>query len=105
MGPADRATVGTVVAAWARATRRTLLPFGGPEVLTPNDFTEFRRSMPEGLHPVVNALEGYTEERRQFALQRRLQHLLHGWLLVHVPASWVMIVLLPLHAIMALRYG
>jgi hypothetical protein len=105
MGPADRATGGTVVAAWARATRRTLLPFGGPEVLTPNDFTEFRRSMPEGLHPVVNALEGYTEERRQFALQRRLQHLLHGWLLVHVPASWVMIVLLPLHAIMALRYG
>jgi len=37
-------------------------------------------------------------------LGKRMQHLLHGWLLLHVPASWVMIVLMPLHAVMAVRY-
>jgi hypothetical protein len=53
---------------------------------------------------VVDALEGYTQERRQFALQRRMQHMLQGWLLIHVPAAWVMVALAPLHAVMALRY-
>jgi hypothetical protein len=33
-----------------------------------------------------------------------MQHALHGWLLLHVPASWIMIVLIPVHAVMSLRY-
>ena len=70
----------------------------------PRDIVEIRRRVPEGLAGVIDALEGYTQERRQFALQRRMQQMLHGWLLIHVPAAWVMVALAPLHAVMALRY-
>lgn len=68
------------------------------------EFAMIRRGLPENMHPVLDTLEGYTEERRQFALQKRMQHMLHGWLLLHVPASWIMVVLIPLHAVMAVRY-
>lgn len=93
-----------VVAAWGRAARRLILP--GDRVVAPStqEFVEFRRRVPEGLAGVIDALEGYTQERQQFALQRRMQQMLHGWLLIHVPAAWVMVALAPLHAVMALRY-
>lgn len=92
-----------IVAKWLSAARQTILP-NAVQAPTAQDFADLRRQIGDTLWLVLDALEGYTEERRQFATQKRLQHLLHGWLLVHVPASWVMIVLLPLHAIMAVRY-
>jgi hypothetical protein len=93
-----------VVAAWGRAARRAIL--SGDRAVAPStqEFVEIRRRLPDGLAGVIDALEGYTQERRQFALQRRMQHMLHGWLLIHVPAAWVMVALVPLHAVMALRY-
>jgi hypothetical protein len=103
LGPADRGKRAAVIASWGSALRQAILPrrITAP---TTQEFADFRRQTTETLAPVIDALEGYTEERRQFALQKRMQHLLHGWLLLHVPASWIMIVLMPLHAIMAVRY-
>jgi hypothetical protein len=103
LGPAGRSKRAQVVATWFGTLRRSVIS-GGPSAPTQQEFGDLRRQLTENFAPVVDALEAYTEERRQFALQKRMQHLLHGWLLVHVPASWVMIVLLPLHAVMAVRY-
>jgi hypothetical protein len=50
------------------------------------------------------ALEGFVREHQQRLLQRKLHWILHGWLLIHVPLSVVMIVWIPVHAIFALRY-
>ncbi len=93
-----------VVSAWLQSTRELLMPTPRPLAPLAEEFAQIRRALPEGLHPVLETLEGYTEERRQFILQKRMQHMLHGWLLLHVPASWVMVVLIPLHAVMAVRY-
>jgi hypothetical protein len=102
--PADRPRRAAVVVSWAAAVRQAILPRTTPAP-TPHQFLDFRKTLPDGgLQEVLDTLEGFVEERRQFALQKRMQHVLHGWLLLHVPASWIMIALLPLHAIMSLRY-
>jgi len=41
---------------------------------------------------------------RQLAVQVRLHHWLHGWLLVHVPLSMALLLLSVVHAIVTLRY-
>ncbi|MDB5318927.1 MAG: hypothetical protein JWN40_558 [Phycisphaerales bacterium] len=103
LGPVGQSKRAAVVATWMATARQAIFPNAVPAP-TAQEFADLRRQMTDTLWPVLDALEGYTEERRQFTTQKRLQHLLHGWLLIHVPASWVMIVLLPLHAIMAVRY-
>jgi hypothetical protein len=52
----------------------------------------------------VADLENICEEERQLIRQRRLYLWLHGWLLVHVPLSLVLIALGGVHAAVALRY-
>jgi hypothetical protein len=94
-----------VVHAWLTSVAHVLLATPRPPAPSAQEFATLRQSLPENLHPVLDMLEGYTEERRQFALQKRMQHMLHGWLLLHVPASWIMMVLIPLHAVMAVRWG
>jgi hypothetical protein len=93
-----------VVAAWTSSAAHLLLAKPRPTAPTVQEFTACRSTLPQHLHEVLETLEGYVEERRQFALQRRMQHMLHGWLLLHVPASWVMMVLIPLHGVMAVRF-
>jgi len=56
------------------------------------------------LHGVVDDLEALCEQRAQLERQRTLHHWLHGWLLVHVPLSWLVVVLTGIHAVMALWY-
>lgn len=75
-----------------------------PPCPTAHEFADMCRKLPESLKDVIDTLQTYCEERRQFALQKRMHHVLHGWLLLHVPASWVMVMLIPLHAVMAVRY-
>jgi hypothetical protein len=67
-------------------------------------FDSLRRMLPKPVHAVLEDLEGICEEERQLSRQRKLYHLLHGWLLVHVPMSIALLVLGGIHAIMALRY-
>jgi hypothetical protein len=49
-------------------------------------------------------LEDICDEARQLVRQEQLHHLLHGWLLVHIPISLALILLGAVHAVMALRY-
>jgi hypothetical protein len=67
-------------------------------------FDSLRRILPKPLHIVLEDLESVCEEERQLSRQRRIYHLLHGWLLVHVPVSIALLVLGGIHAIVALRY-
>jgi hypothetical protein len=51
----------------------------------------------------VEDLQSWVDERRRMDLQTKLQHWLHGWLLIHVPFSVLLIVITLWHAIVALR--
>jgi hypothetical protein len=60
--------------------------------------------MPVAAHGILGDLEEICEERRQLMVQRRLHHWLHGWLLIHVPLSFALLVLTAVHAVLSLRY-
>jgi hypothetical protein len=68
-------------------------------------FEELRRAVDPALHAVTRDLEALCGQREQLEMQRRLHLWLHGWLLVHVPLSYAMILLGVVHALMALYYG
>jgi hypothetical protein len=67
-------------------------------------FEELRGRLPKALHPVLERLENICEEERQWNRQVYLHKWLHGWLLVHVPLSLVLLLLGAVHAVVALRY-
>jgi hypothetical protein len=63
------------------------------------------RELPRSLHDAARDLGDIAAERRDLAVQRRLHHWLHGWLLLHVPLTAAMLVLLAAHVVVALRYS
>ncbi|MBI4470720.1 MAG: hypothetical protein HY650_15505 [Acidobacteria bacterium] len=67
-------------------------------------FEQVRPLIPPALHEALGDLETICEERRQLSLQARLHLLLHGWLAVHLPLSFALLLLGGVHAVMALRY-
>ena len=67
-------------------------------------FESLRHLLPAQLHPALADLENICDEERQLQLQMKLYRWLHGWLLVHVPLSVVLLVLGGVHAVVALRY-
>ena len=67
-------------------------------------FQHLRTTLAPPLQDTVTELEAICEERRQLAHQRRLHHVLHGWLLVHVPLSAALLLLAVGHAVISLRY-
>ncbi len=67
-------------------------------------FRRLRVSLSPSVESVVNDLENLCDERRQLQRQRKMHHILHGWLLVHIPLSYALLVLGAIHAVAALRY-
>jgi hypothetical protein len=67
-------------------------------------FQQLRVLLPKTLWPKLDDLENICEEKRQLDRQKRMHRLLHGWLLVHVPASYALLLLGAIHAVVALRY-
>src|SRR5207244_861472 len=67
-------------------------------------FAELRLGMPEPILRIVNELEEICREKRDLDRQTTLHWILHGWLLVHIPLSALLIVLGAIHAVMALHY-
>jgi hypothetical protein len=67
-------------------------------------FAHLRTVMPVAAHDVLRDVEEICEQRRQLIVQRRMHHLLHTWLLVHVPLSFALLVLTGVHAVLSLRY-
>jgi hypothetical protein len=75
-----------------------------PPRLSETVFPHLRTALPAALGEVVDELQAICEERRQLAVQVRLHHWLHGWLLVHVPLSMALLLLSIAHAIVTIRY-
>ncbi len=67
-------------------------------------FEGLRLLLPTELKEATNKLEQICDEQRQLRLQTRLHHWLHGWLILHIPLSFALLLLGCVHAIMALRY-
>jgi hypothetical protein len=84
----------------SQAARRL---FDGPERVRAY-FSHLRVMMPVAAHDVIRDLEEICDERRQLALQVRLHWWMHGWLLVHAPLSFALLVLSAVHAVLSLRY-
>lgn len=94
--------------------RREMRPYiseSGPRGLVLADrqkshavFQQLRLLLPPSLHPSVDDLENICEEKRELDQQAQYHRILHGWLLVHIPASYALLLLGAVHAVMALRY-
>ena len=52
----------------------------------------------------VEEIQAWCDERRMLDLQTRLHHWLHGWLFIHVPFSFLLLMLTIWHAFVALFY-
>ena len=52
----------------------------------------------------VEEIQAWCDQRRMLDLQIRLQHWLHGWLFVHVPFSFLLLLLTAWHAFVTLFY-
>ena len=52
----------------------------------------------------VEEIQTWCDERRMLDLQVRLQHWLHGWLFIHVPFSFLLLLLTIWHAYVTLFY-
>jgi hypothetical protein len=70
----------------------------------PNYFRELRTALAPEAHAAVAVLESYCDQRRQFDRQERLHRWLHGWLLIHLPLSILLILLMFVHIYAALKY-
>ena len=72
----------------------------------PNFATEFFRvlrvSCAPSEHYDIDRLTTWCEERRQMDMQVRYHKTLHSWLLVHIPASFLLIILTGWHAVVLL---
>ncbi len=53
-------------------------------------------------HDSVDRLAQWCEERRQMDMQVRYHRMLHSWLLVHIPSSFLLIILTGWHAVVLL---
>lgn len=67
-------------------------------------FAQLRMLVPPALHETIGDLENICEEQRQLSRQAQLHRWLHGWLLLHIPLSFALLLLGAVHAVMALRY-
>lgn len=67
-------------------------------------FDQVRTQIPPEAHAVLNTLEGYCNQRRQWDRQVRIHFWLHNWLWVHFPLSVALIVLMFVHVFVALKY-
>ena len=67
-------------------------------------FEGLRMLLPLGQQDAAKKLEQICEEERQLRRQSALHHWLHGWLMLHVPLSFALLLLGVIHAITALRY-
>ena len=67
-------------------------------------FRQVKALVPPNLHPTVDDLENICEEKRELDQQACYHRILHGWLLVHIPLSYALLLLGAVHSVIALHY-
>jgi hypothetical protein len=58
----------------------------------------------EGYRNRVEEIQGWCDERRMLDLQAKLHHWLHGWVFIHAPVSFLLLMLTMWHAFVTLFY-
>ena len=67
-------------------------------------FRLLKLNVSEKWQPRVDDLQIWCDDRRMMDLQLRLHHWLHGWLIIHVPFSFGLLIMTAWHAWIAVRY-
>ena len=67
-------------------------------------FATIREGIPRTMVPVAVELEAICNERRQLISQNKLQWIMHGWTLIHIPLSLSLLILTLVHVIMSLYF-
>ena len=100
LGGIDRATNPAVSSSEARRPD----PLANPR-FSDDTFRFVKLRVAEAYRPRVEEIQGWCDERRMLGRQARMHHWLHGWLFVHVPLSFLLILLTAWHAFVTLfRY-
>ena len=60
-------------------------------------WTVFVKEWLDALRDRVDQMEQWCTDRREMDLQMKLHHWLHGWLLLHVPFSFALLVMTVWH--------
>ncbi len=76
----------------------------GAQRVSDDQFRFLKISVGGDLKDKVAQLQEWCDERRQMDLQTKLQHWLHGWLLVHIPFSVLLLVFTAWHIVAALFF-
>ncbi len=58
----------------------------------------------QGYRERVEEIQGWCDERRMLDLQTKLHHWLHGWVFIHAPISFLLLILTVWHAFVTLFY-
>ena len=83
------------------AKRGDRLPLGRPR-FSEDTFRFVRLRIAEAYRTRVDQVQAWCDERRMLDLQTRMHHWLHGWLFVHVPFSFLLVMLTAWHAFVTL---
>ena len=67
-------------------------------------FATVREGIPRKMMPIVRELESICNERRQLISQNKLQWIMHGWTLIHIPLSLSLLILTLVHIVMSLYF-
>jgi hypothetical protein len=76
----------------------------GAQRVSDDQFRFLKISVSADAKDKVEQLQAWCDERRQLDLQTKFQHWLHGWLLVHIPFSVLLLLFTAWHAVAALFF-
>ena len=65
-------------------------------------FSHLKARVAEPYRPRVEEMQSWCDTRRALDLQVRMQRWLHGWLLIHVPVSFLLLIMTAWHAYVTL---
>jgi hypothetical protein len=88
---------------YLRARRGDRMRLGDPR-FSDDTFRFVKLRVTETYRSRVEEIQGWCDERRMLDLQVRLQHWLHAWLFIHVPFSFLLLMLTIWHAYVTLFY-
>jgi hypothetical protein len=88
---------------YLRARRGDRMRLGAPR-FSDDTFRFVKLRVTENYRSRVEEIQAWCDERRMLDLQVRLQHWLHGWLFLHVPFSFLLLMLTIWHAYVTLFY-
>ena len=85
-------------------SKRGKTPGLGNAQFSDDTFRFVRLHVTARYRPLVEEIQAWCEERRMLDSQTKLHHWLHAWLFIHVPFSFLLVILTGWHAFVTLFY-